>query len=209
MPEPGGTGFVPGILDRNLNGPGPELGVYIIVPGLPGRPAQLAPVGETIIRFVDQPTLTESRAAAYTATSLLHSTEAFSAYESTSQREFSIEGRFFSQTDSDVEINNQILHVVRSLVMPDYNGTGAPPTPIKLFAYGSNNIHALPCLVKDYAMNYPNDVDYVVSNPVQGDVTMPVVFTLSMTLAEQHSVSQLREFSLDDFRAGNMVQSGF
>jgi len=201
--------FVPGVTDRNLNGPGPELGVYIIVPKLSGRPDSPAPVGETIIRFIDQPSLTENRSANYTATSLLHSPESYNAYEGTTQREFSIEGRFFSQNEGDIEINNQILHVIRSLVMPDYNGTGAPPTPVKLFAYGTKNIHALPCLVKSYNMAYPNDVDYVVSNQTQGDVTMPIVFTLGMALVEQHSVTQLREFSLDDFRTGTMVGKGF
>ena len=201
--------FIPGITDQNLNGPGPELGVYIIVPKLAGRLDSPAPVGETIIRFIDQPSLVESRAANYTATSLLHSPEAYNAYEGTAQREFTIDGRFFSQNAGDIEINNQILHVIRSLVMPDYNNTGAPPTPVKLFAYGTKNISALPCLVKTYTMNYPNDVDYVVSNQTQGDVTMPVVFTLSMSLVEQHSVTQLREFSLDDFRTGVMVAKGF
>ena len=201
--------FVPGITDQNLNGPGPELGVYIIVPKLAGRLDSPAPVGETIIRFIDQPSLVESRSANYTATSLLHSPEAYNAYEGTAQREFTIDGRFFSQNAGDIEINNQILHVIRSLVMPDYNNTGAPPTPVKLFAYGTKNISALPCLVKTYTMNYPNDVDYVVSNQTQGDVTMPVVFTLSMNLVEQHSVTQLREFSLDDFRTGVMVAKGF
>ena len=201
--------FIPGITDKDLNGPGPELGVYIIVPKLPGRPDSSSTIGETIIRFIDQPALVETRSARYTPENLLHSTESFHAFEGTDSREFQIEGKFFSEREGDIEVNNQILHVMRSLVMPDYNKTGAPPTPVRLFAYGTKNIHALPCLVKTYTMNYPNDVDYVVSNQTQGAVTMPIVFTLSLNLVEQHSISQLREFSLDDFRTGAMVAQGF
>jgi len=202
-------GNVAGPKSEELNGPASELGIYIIVPSLPGRPAQNAPIGETIIRFLDQPTLTESRAARYQPESLLHAPESFHAYEGTDQREFSIDGRFFCRNEAEIETNNTILHVVRSLVMPDYNTTGAPPTPVKLYAYGRKNIYALPCLVKSYTMNYPNDVDYVVSSQTQGKVTMPVVFSLSLTLTEQHSIAQLRKFNLDDFRAGAMVNSGF
>ncbi len=206
---PGKSEYADGQKDNNLNGPGPELGVYIVVPRLPGRTDETAPLGETTIRFIDQPALTESRSARYQPESLLHAPEAFNAYEGTDQREFQIEGRFFCQNEGDVEANNAILHVLRSTVMPDYNRTGAPPTPVRLFAYGKHNIHSLPCLVKTYTMNYPNDVDYIVSNQTQGDVTMPVIFTLSVTLAEQHSISELRQFTLDDFRAGKLVQSGF
>ncbi len=203
-----GGGFDPGIAKREVNGPGPDLGVYIVVPNLPGRQDDFPPVGESIIRFVDQPAIVETRQARYTPENLLHSPEGFHAYEGTDSRQFDIEGKFFCSIEAEIGVNNQILQIMRSLVMPDYNKTGAPPTPVKLFAYGTKNIHALPCLVRSYTMNYPNDVDYVVDrgNP---DITMPVVFTLGISLIEQHSISQLRQFTLDDFRVGAMVAKGF
>lgn len=203
--------FIPGVTERELNGPASELGVYIVVPGLPGRLAgSAAPRGESVIRFLDQPSFAETRAARYTPENILHATEGFHAFEGTDSRRFDISGKFFCQQEIDILINNQILNLVRSLVMPDYNKTGAPPTPIKLFAYGTKNIHALPCLVNSYNMNWPNDVDYVTTEKGgEGKIAMPVVFDLSISMVEQHSITQLRKFNLDDFRGGTMVISGF
>lgn len=196
--------------NQELNGAGPELGVFIVIPAVPSFAPQLnAPFGTTIIRFLDQPTLAESRAARYATETILHTPENFNSYEGTDQRTFELTGKFFCRNNRDIKINNQVLQVVRSLVMPDYNATGAPPTPVELHAYGSHNIHALPCLVRSYTMNYPNDVDYVVSTSGEGDITMPIVFDLGISLTEQHSVAQLRKFDLADFRNGTMVGQGF
>lgn len=196
--------------NQELNGAGPELGVFIVVPAVPGFASEFnAPFGQTIIRFLDQPTLSESRAARYATETILHSPEGFNSYEGTDQRTFELAGKFFCRNDREIRINNKVLQVIRSLVMPDYNSTGAPPTPVELHAYGSHNIHALPCLVRSYSMNYPNDVDYVVSGEGKGDITMPIVFDLTISLTEQHSVAQLRKFDLADFRNGTMVGQGF
>ena len=196
--------------NENLNGPGPELGVFIVIPQVPGRSRLApAPIGRTIIRFLDQPVLTESRTARYTTETILHAPEGFNSFEGTDQRSFELTGKFFCRTEKDIVTNNQVLQVVRSLVMPDYNKTGAPPTPVELHAYGAQNIHALPCLVRSYNMTYPNDVDYVVSDQGETDVTMPIVFDLSISMTEQHSIAQLRKFDLGDFRSGKMVGQGF
>lgn len=206
MPDPSEGNLI----SDELNGAGPELGVFIVVPPVPGSLfSQPAPIGRTIIRFLDQPTLTESRAARYTTETILHTPEGFNSFEGTDQRSFELSGKFFCRTDTDIVTNNNVLQVVRSLVMPDYNRTGAPPTPVELHAYGAKNIFALPCLVKSYNMTYPNDVDYVVSDLGETQVTMPIVFELSISLTEQHSIAQLRKFNLSDFRSGKMVGQGF
>jgi len=192
--------------DRSMNGTGPELGIYIIVPALPNNGPNPEKVNkEVIIRFLDQPSFNETRAAKYQPESLLHAPESFNAYEGTEQRQFQIEGKFFCETDEDVITNNKILQVVRSLIMPDYNDTGAPPTPIRLYAYGSHNFKGVPCLVANYSMDWPNDVDYAVN----GEITMPMVFTLGITMIEQHSIRSLRSFSLSDFRTGKMTGRGY
>lgn len=190
----------------DLNGKGHDLGVYIEIPAITGySPSDDDSVGSAIIRFRDQPVLSESRAANYEPESLLHSPESFNAYSGSEQREWSIEGKFFSRNLIDAGENNTIINVVRSLVMPDYNKSGSPPTPVKLYAYGQRHIAGVPCLVKSYNFDFPNDVDYVVN----GQLTIPIVFTLSITLTEQHSVKQLRSFDLGAFRSGEMVKSGF
>jgi len=187
-----------------LNGEERKLGIYIVIPAVPGSD-KTGVLGESVLRFVDQPVLSESRAAAYEAESLLHSPESFSAYTSTEQREFTLESRFFCRNTDDARANNTIINVVRSLVMPDYNKSGSPPTPIKLYAYGSWHIHGLPCLVTSYSFDFPNDVDYITTE----DFSVPVIFNLSITLKEQHSVKQLRQYSLAEFRKGEMVAKGF
>lgn len=183
--------------------------VFLEVPPTPGNDDATGPTSVFFIRFRDQPVLTESRAARYSTETILHGIEGFSAFAGTDQRSFELDGRFFCGNEEDIATNNQILHVVRSLVMPDYNGTGAPPTPVRLHAYGRLNIHSLPCLVKSYNITYPNDVDYVTSAAGTEKIIMPVVFTLQISLMEQHSVANLRKFSLNKFRKGELVKEGF
>lgn len=190
--------------NNDLNGPGHDLGVYIIIPAVPGS-SDTGVLGESVLHFLDQPVISESRSAQYEAESLLHAPESFHAYTGTDQREFQIEGKFFCRNNADAITNNELISVVRSLVLPDYGKSGAPPTPVKLYAYGARHLHGVPCLVNSYSFDFPNDVDYITT----GTISIPVVFSISITLTEQHSVAELRNFSLADFRSGYMTSKGF
>lgn len=182
-------------------------GIFIKIPSVPGEGVFHQLAGPQTLYFPDQPELTESREAEYVPESLLHANESFNAYQNTTQRKWTIASKFFVRNDLDAINNNNIIHVVRSLVTSDYNNTGAPPVPVRLYAYGEHHLYNVPCLVTGYNFTFAKDVNLYTYR--DRGIVIPIVFELSVDLTEQHSIEELRKFSLADFRNGYLVKSGF
>ena len=51
---------------------------------------------------------------------------------------------------------------------------------------------------------YPSDVDYIPTDD-ENPTPMPTIMTLDITLIETHSPTEYENFSLDDYRIGNLI----
>ncbi len=90
---------------------------------------------------------------------------------------------------------------------------GAPPQVLLLSAYsrtadtvasrGVGHIRRVPVVIQQMSIPYPSDVDYIPTND-ENPTPMPTVMTLDMTLIETHSPNEYENFSLDDYRLGNL-----
>jgi hypothetical protein len=93
---------------------------------------------------------------------------------------------------------------------------GAPPEVLLLSAYSkginpsesgglfsNQHINRVPVVIQTLTIPYPSDIDYIISSETQ--TPMPTIMTLDMSLVETHSAREYEQFSLDDFRHGNLI----
>lgn len=78
--------------------------------------------------------------------------------------------------------------------VPDTTGSPVP-------AIG-NNIYQVPVIITGLDIPYPSDVDYI---PTINNIPVPTVVTVSVSLVEAHSPRAYSKFSLQDFKAGNLL----
>lgn len=91
---------------------------------------------------------------------------------------------------------------------------GAPPQVLLLSAYsrvgqtigtrGIGHIRRVPVIIQQMSIPYPSDVDYIPTAD-EPSTPMPTVMTLDITLIETHSPTEYENFSLDDYRLGNLA----
>jgi hypothetical protein len=76
---------------------------------------------------------------------------------------------------------------------------GNPPAICKLSGYGSYVLPGVPCVVKSWGVDMPQDVNYISS----GGSWVPVKSTLNLTLQPVYSRKDALNFSLSDLASNN------
>lgn len=89
---------------------------------------------------------------------------------------------------------------------------GAPPDVLYLYAYSTEahdergvgfvNINRVPVVLTSLGITYPEDVDYL-PNPGNNE-PFPTRLDLTLELAETHSPREFEQFSLFDYKFGNL-----
>lgn len=90
---------------------------------------------------------------------------------------------------------------------------GAPPQVLELSAYsrrgaktGINSIghlYRVPVVIESLGILYPTDVDYIPTDEAE-PTPMPTIMTVDIALVETQSPVALSNFSLSDYRLGNL-----
>lgn len=183
-----------------------------------------------------QPQIGYSQEVDYTNVSMVHTNQDFYAYTRTPSVKLTCEGEFTVQNQTEGLYAMACIHFLRTVTKMYFGETpvniGTPP-PILLFdAYGEYMFNKLPVIVTNFTANMPKDVDYVrVKNPgenrdpslqpinlignilnaspaIAGDVWLPAVFSISVSMTVQNTPARLRQFNLEQFRSGNALKDG-
>lgn len=171
----------------------------------PGR------VPNTIVLDV-MPTISESRSVNYEPFTPIHHPGEIMKYRGTGGRKWGVQGRFIARNQQEATLNQIYMNVIRAWTMPFYgNGTdgdeelkrylGAPPPILTLNAYGSKNISGVKCVLTNYDISWPNDVDYL---PTIDGEPFPVIVNISLSLEETWSPSEFSGFNLRKFYEGDL-----
>jgi len=84
---------------------------------------------------------------------------------------------------------------------------GAPP-PVLTLTGLRDLIGPVPVVITSLTWTWPRDVDYIATTiPSETDgnfIPFPAILNLPITLVESYSIDQFNNFSLEDYRAGNM-----
>lgn len=91
---------------------------------------------------------------------------------------------------------------------------GAPPKVLEFSAYSDttrrNNIYRIPTVITQLSINYPVDVDYIPTTDladtpeIAPNQPFPAIMTIDLNLSETHSPVSYSNFSIADYRNGNL-----
>lgn len=167
----------------------------------------------------NSPSISEDMSAEYARLEVPQMPFAIQSYKGSSSRSWNISDiKLISRTFKEATINNQTLWRLRSWTKGEFGNTsasygrplGMPPKVLSFTAYSSHmigenstyRIYRIPVVITNLTIDYPNDVDYIPDD--QGNM-IPIIQTITISLTEQHSPSELSNFSLDQFKMGKML----
>jgi hypothetical protein len=148
-----------------------------------------------VVIFEASAPVSESRAAAYDGYGVVQLPTDLFAYKGTGARSFTITGMLVSRTLSEAATNAGYLNLIRSWILPDFGGSGAPPPVLKIYGYGSINLDGRQVSIKSYSWSFPNEVDFIFPPGDYGDTgePMPVIGTVTIDLVEVYSAAQVTQ----------------
>lgn len=171
--------------------------------------APLSNTGGMIFPYLPQ--ITMSHSANYQQMDISHINYPFFAYRNSQVDEIQITGKFTVQDRVEADYWLAAVHFLRT-VTKMFFGTGQhlgnPPPICTLNGYGDFVYKDVSCIIKNFTVTMPNDVDYIQAG--QGgsgsSVTyVPVSSEISVTVQPVYSREKIKSFDLMAFANGQLV----
>jgi hypothetical protein len=167
------------------------------------------------IMFPFTPTINVSQAVNWDPIALSQTNWDVNAYQKTPSVNISIAGTFTAQNPREGEYLMAVIHFLRVVTksyfgIKDQDKAGIPPPVLYLNGYGDAMFNYLPCVVKStsYSFDESTDTNYFVSRS-GNSAMLPAKLVINMELGVQINPDKQRtEFSLDEFRTGNLLKNG-
>lgn len=155
------------------------------------------------------PNITVASRANYSNIEPVHNNYPFMAYKNSQVEDIQISGEFTVENEMDAEYWVQATTFLRTATKMFFgkgDNAGNPPVICQLTGYGTRVFHNVPVVVKSMSVDLKEDVSYLKYFDSTGSPTwVPVVSTLSATLAPIYNRTRLRQFNLKDYAAGKAV----
>jgi len=179
----------------------------------------LSPLGKTAgyMIFPYTPTIILSHTANYNSLNPVHTNFPFQIYENSQADDITITGEFIVENAEEGQYWVACIHFLRSITKMHYGGeaadAGAPPMAVRLSGYGDYVFNNVPCVVTNFTVDLPSDVDYI-ATPItgtaegsagKGTTWAPTQSQISVTLRPTYSRRRVSEFNLQDFVDGKFV----
>lgn len=178
----------------------------------------LAPLQKTNgMIFPYLPSITMSHTANYSQLDTPHVNYPFYAYKSSQVDEINITGKFTVQNQEEAAYWLACMHflrVVSKMYFGTGNNVGNPPPIVILSGYGDFVYKDVSCVVKNFTITMPNDVDYI-SSTVGADggggtsgnnvSYVPTSSDITVSLQPVYSREKIKSFDLEAFAKGQLV----
>ena len=175
--------------------------------------------------FPYTPTIGVSGDTDWTPHQLTHTNYDIYSYQRTPSASITLSGKFTVQNQREGEYALACIHFLRTVGKmfygeqdsSDYNAqensqatsrAGLPPPVLRLRGYGLYMFSDLKCVLKSYSFSFEENMDLVtIESQAGGDILLPPMFTINVTLLMQQNTTRLRkDFKLDDFRTGKLMR---
>jgi len=181
--------------------------------------ALLSPLNSTggQMIFPYTPTIILSHTANYNSLNPVHTNYPFQVYENSQADDITVTGEFIVENAEEGQYWVACIHFLRAITKMNYGSdsadAGAPPMTVRLSGYGDYVFNNVPCVVTNFTVDLPSDVDYI-ATPISGSsegsagkgtTWAPTQSQISVTLRPTYSRRRVSEFNLQDFVDGKYV----
>jgi hypothetical protein len=151
------------------------------------------------------PNITVSTKAEYNAISTIHSNYQMYGYKNSTVDDIQISGEFTCETEEDAAYWIAATTFFKTATKMFF-GSGAlagnPPLVCNLTGYGSSVFDKVPVIIKSFSVDLKEDVNYINCNTFKTNTWVPVVSTISVTVAPVYNRRRQRQFSLEEYSRG-------
>lgn len=179
--------------------------------------APLAEAGGLVWQYTPQIFL--SAMVNYNVQELVGSNYPINSYVSSTPPSFPVTADFTASNISEARYLLGVIHFLKAVTKAHFgdasivSGAFGTPPPTLLFEYlGDHGFNKVPVVVRNYSVQYPDDVDYVpVQTGEEGEVTfVPTMTTITIDMLVNYTPHKVRkQFNIDTLRSGKGLKDGF
>jgi hypothetical protein len=168
------------------------------------------------------PTINVSHQAEYGEYDISHSNYPVQYFSKSRPPNLQVSGPLTAQTAAEGNYMLACLHFLRIVTKMHFGMNdekrGTPPPVLKFSAYGDLMFSNIPVLVRSFAYDLGQDIDYIDVETASAEsgfndgfnTKVPTMLNLVIDLVVQQTPSKLRTtFTMNDFKSGKLVKDGF
>jgi len=174
------------------------------------------------IIFPYSPTINISHQVDYGEYDMTHTNYPIHYYTRSRPPAIQIAGQLTAQSASEGNYMIACLHFLRIVTKMHFGMNdpkrGTPPPVLNFSAYGDLMFNMVPVMVRSFAYDLPQDVDYIdIKSETSGtgfteefESKIPTLMQLTLDLVIQQTASKMRtEWTMNDFKSGKLVKGGY
>jgi len=154
------------------------------------------------------PSISVSSKANYTQIDPVHNIQPFYAYKNSQIDDIQITGEFSVENEMDAEYWIQATTFLKTATKMFYGqgaNVGNPPVVCNLTGYGARVFNNVPVIVKSFTVDFKDDVNYLKYTKGPTPTWVPIMSTISVTVAPIYNRTRLRQFDLKTYANGGMT----
>lgn len=154
------------------------------------------------------PNIQISTKANYNTPETIHSNYAFYSYKNSAVEDIQISGDFSCETEVDAAYwiaTTTFFKTATKMFFGQGAQAGNPPIICNLTGYGSSVFDNVPVIIKSFSVDLKDDVNYIRCTAYGLNTWVPVLSTVSVTVAPIYNRARLRQFNLQDYASGKAV----
>jgi hypothetical protein len=156
------------------------------------------------------PNITLSTKAEYNAVNTVHSNYTQYNYKNSVVEDIQISGEFSCETETDAAYwiaATTFFKTATKMFFGQGDNAGNPPLVCNLTGYGASVFDRTPIIIKSFSVDLKDDVNYILCDIYQTRTWVPVLSTISVTVAPVYSREMLRKFDIQDYARGRLAEA--
>ena len=156
------------------------------------------------------PNITVATKAEYNPVNTVHSNYTQYNYKNSVVEDIQISGEFSCETETDAAYwiaATTFFKTATKMFFGQGDNAGNPPIVCNLTGYGASVFDRTPIIIKSFSVDLKDDVNYILCDTYKTRTWVPVLSTISVTVAPVYSREMLRKFDIQDYARGRLAEA--